>query len=437
MEKTEEMNNAGTDRALSREEHALLSEVGAGTSMGRLLRQYWVPALLSEELPGPDCPPVRVGLMGENLVAFRDSHGRVGLLREFCCHRGASLYLARNEEAGLRCAYHGWKFDIQGRLLDVPNSRDPTLLVNVRQPAYTCRELGGVVLAYLGTGEEAPPVPDLEWFLVPDNQRYVSKRLLQCHWLQALELDIDSSHVPWLHREALLHTAGVSETSRLMLEQTAPTFEIVQKEYGLLIAARRDVHPDRYYWRINQWLVPWYTFVPDDGMAGRFAVHAWVPLDDRSSWVYSFTWDTSRPLSERELSAFRSGTQGIYCQLNPGSYVPRRNRSNDWGLDRAAQSRGELWTGIAGNQDQDNAIAESMGPSYDRTLEHLVEGDAAVVATRRRLLAAARDLEFGQAALGIRGRGFRVHPVSTILPREVNWEDATRDKIEVTRGVGA
>jgi phthalate 4,5-dioxygenase len=415
----------------SREEHELLSQTGRGTPMGDLLRRYWLPALLSEEVPEPDCPPVRVRLLGEDLIAFRDSSGRVGLLGEFCPHRGASLFLGRNEDDGLRCSYHGWKYDISGNVLEMPNCLDPAVRQRIKQTAYPCREVGGVIWSYLGPPEKQPPMPDFEWLLVPDTHRYASKRLEECHWLQALEVDIDSSHVAWLHRENVLRGAEQNEKSRWMRDFTAPTFDIVEKDYGLLIAARRDIDPERYYWRINEWLVPWYTFTPSEGGPAPFGVHGWVPIDDQTTWVYSFTWYPDRPLSEEQLAGFRAGTQGIYCKLVPGTYRPLANPTNNWGMDRAAQKRGDLWMGIPGNQEQDNAITESMGPAYDRTKEHLVGTDAAVIATRRRLLRAARDLQDGVEPFGVQGKGFCVHPVSLVLPRDVDWQEATREAIEV------
>ncbi len=414
----------------TREEHELLSRTGGGTPMGDLLRRYWVPALLSEEIPGPDCPPVRVKLMGEDLIAFRDSVGQPGLLGEFCSHRGASLYLGRNEGNGLRCSYHGWKYEVSGKLVETPNCLDTAIRERINHTAYPCKEVGGVVWTYMGPVEKTPALPDFEWLLVPDTHRYASKRLEECHWLQALEVDIDSSHVAWLHRENVLRGAQQNERSRWMRDFTEPAFDIVEKEYGLLIAARRDVDPDNYYWRINEWLVPWYTFTPSEGGPAPFGVHAWVPIDDHTTWVYSFTWYADRPLSEEQLAGFRAGTQGIYCKLVPGTYRPLHNPSTDWGMDRAAQKRGDLWMGIAGNQEQDNAITESMGPAYDRTKEHLVGTDGAVIATRRRLLEAARELQNGVEPFGVAGKGFCVHPVSLVLPRNVAWEGATRDKIE-------
>jgi hypothetical protein len=233
-----------------------------------------------------------------------------------------------------------------------------------------------------------------------------------------------------------LQNAPSSEKSRWFRDFTDPTFDIVEKDYGLLIAARRDVDPEQTYWRINQWLMPWYTYTPSEGADLPFAVHGWVPIDDHTTWVYSFTWYADHPISDADLGGFRTGTAGIHCELTPGTYQPARNPSNNWGMDRTAQRSGALWSGIAGNQEQDNAISESMGPSYDRTREHLVGTDAAVIATRRRLIDAARQLGDGIEPFGVNGVGFTVHPVSVVLPRDADWQEATRDIVEV-QPVGA
>jgi phthalate 4,5-dioxygenase oxygenase subunit len=411
----------------------MLSQTGPGSDVGTLLRRYWTPALLSEEIPEPDCPPVRVRLLGEDLIAFRDTSGRVGLLEEHCAHRGSSLFLGRNEEHGLRCSYHGWKYAVDGQCVEAPNAGDPGYCSQIRLKAYPCRELGGVIFTYMGPPEKEPPLPDMEWFLVPDTHRFAYKRLQECNWLQALELDIDSSHVAWLHRESVLANAEKNERSRLFLQETAPAFDVVPQDYGLLIAARRDASGDRYYWRINQWLMPWYTTVPAEAESGPINVHGWVPIDDHTSWTFSFTWDPEQALDPQSLADWRAGRSGIYCELEPGTYRPRRNKSNQWQIDREAQKSGRLWMGIHGNQEQDNAIAESMGPMYDREREHLVPTDAAVLATRRRIHDAAQALQEGKEPFGLEPHAFGVHAVSAMLPRSADWQTALADRINVSR----
>src|SRR4051812_38351407 len=187
---------------MTRQDNDRLTRTGPGTPMGALMRRYWLPALLSDELPDPDCPPVRVLLLGEELVAFRDSDGRVGLLDEYCSHRRASLFFGRNEECGLRCIYHGWKFDVDGKVLDTPVEPENSMLRHtVRQTAYPCREVNGVVYPYRAPPAKMPPLPTLPCITLPAEQVCIgSKMLNECNWLQGLEGDCDSSHSAYLHR---------------------------------------------------------------------------------------------------------------------------------------------------------------------------------------------------------------------------------------------
>jgi phthalate 4,5-dioxygenase len=404
----------------SRQEHAALAQVGRGSMVGDYLRRYWVPALLSQEIPDPDGPPVRIRLLGEDLVAFRDTSGRPGMLAEHCPHRGASLFLGRNEEGGIRCSYHGWKFDIAGNCLDSPNAPELASTPAARQVSYPCQEAGGVLWAYLGPPDCAPALPDLGFLSAAGDSRFAMKRWQDCHWLQALEVDIDSSHVAWLHREEMLADPAEPK-SALILAQTAPDFAVAERDYGLLIGARRRAG-EADYWRVNQWLVPWYTFIPSESADEVLGIHAWVPVDDEHCWVWGFSWHPRRALTAAELADWRAGRGGRFPELLPGSYRPRRNAGNQWELDREAQRSGRLWMGIEGNQEQDDAITASMGTAYDRTREHLVGTDLGVIATRQRLLAAAAGTREGREPPGADGRGFNVVPISVELPRGADWE---------------
>src|SRR3954452_16002321 len=180
-----------------------LTRTGPGTLMGDLFRRYWIPALHAAELPEPDCPPVRVKLLGEKLVAFRDTQGRLGLIDEFCAHRGVSLWFGRNEECGLRCPYHGWKYDVTGQCIEIPSEPEKSgFRAMIKLRAYPLVERGGVLWTYMGSPEHRPDLPEFEFAMVPREQSYTSKRLQYCNWLQAMEGGIDSSHVSWLHRDA-------------------------------------------------------------------------------------------------------------------------------------------------------------------------------------------------------------------------------------------
>src|SRR5437016_12075742 len=246
------------------QENETLTRTGPGTSMGDLFRRYWLPALLAEELPEPDCAPVRVKILGERLIAFRDTQKRLGLIDEFCAHRGVSLWFGRNEEGGLRCSYHGWKYDITGQCVEIPSEPDnPRLCQRIKLKSYPLVERGGVLWTYMGPAEQRPPLPEHEWAMVPASHRFISKRWQECNYLQAMEGGIDSSHVSFLHRGDLnsdpLHrnTTGAKFTR----SNTNTVFDILESPGGLLIGARRDADPGYHYWRITQWLMPWYTLI--------------------------------------------------------------------------------------------------------------------------------------------------------------------------------
>jgi nitrite reductase/ring-hydroxylating ferredoxin subunit len=403
---------------LTREENELLTRTGPGTPMGRLLRCYWVPALLTEELPEPDCAPVRVTLLGEDLVAFRDSAGRPGLVDRFCAHRGASLFFGRNEERGIRCVYHGWKFDADGRCVDMPSEpSESNFKERVRLKAYPCCERGGIVWAYLGPAHLEPSMPGFEWAVVPDAQRCVSKRLQECNYLQALEGGVDLSHIAFLHRN--LDTGDDGRDQALTRGDTVPHFEVVDTDYGLLVAARRNVDTDQYYWRINQFLMPWYTMFPplvDDGIGG----HAWVPIDDERCWVYNITWSPSGPLS--------TVGEGIYGELLPGTYRSRANLDNDFLIERDVQRTGSF-TGIPGFAAQDSAVQESMGPICNRTQERLGSTDVPLIALRRRLKEALQALHDGRDLPGLDPVSQGVRPAALLLPRSVAFEEGARDAL--------
>jgi len=223
--------------------------------MGQLMRRYWVPALLPEELPEPDYAPIRVRLLGEELVAFRATDGRVGLVDAHCAHRGASLFFGRNEAQGIRCVYHGWKFDVDGRCSDMPNEpAESNFKERIRLRAYPCVERGSLIWAYMGPPDLQPALPEFEWAVVGDNQRYVSKRLQECNYLQALEGGVDLGHLSFLHRN--LELKGDRRGQELTQGDPSPKFEAVDAPHGLMIAARRNADDDTYYWRINQWILP-------------------------------------------------------------------------------------------------------------------------------------------------------------------------------------
>ncbi|MGH8640545.1 MAG: Rieske 2Fe-2S domain-containing protein, partial [Burkholderiales bacterium] len=239
---------------MTQEQNDQLTRTGPGTLLGDLFRRYWVPALLAEEIAAADCPPVRVQLLSEKLVAFRDTQGRIGLINEFCAHRGVSLWFGRNEESGLRCPYHGWKYDVTGQCVDLPSEvAESGMCARIKLKSYPCIEQGGVIWTYMGPPALKPEPPALEWTLVPEQNRFASKRWQACNYLQAIEGGIDSSHVSFLHSGALnndpLFKDGEHRANRYNLTDRMPHFDVVEYEGGLLIGARRQADNDRWYWR--------------------------------------------------------------------------------------------------------------------------------------------------------------------------------------------
>jgi phenylpropionate dioxygenase-like ring-hydroxylating dioxygenase large terminal subunit len=421
---------------LSFEENELLTRSGAGTPCGDYFRRYWLPAVLASEVPEPDCPPVRVRMLGENLLAFRDTSGRAGLIDELCPHRRASLFWGRNEECGLRCVYHGWKFDVNGACVDMPNEPPEYGFQNrVRTTAYPTREFGGLVWAYLGPPDQTPELPKLEWARVAEGHRYVSKRLQETNYLQAIEGGIDSSHSNFLHAsvdafrmtDAYLEKVKNSTSLRAKYHilDKSPRFTVKKTDYGLIIAVRRNAEEDNYYWRLTQFLLPSHTMIPHQ-KGDTIHGHCWVPRDDETCWVWTVSWNPERPLGEQEWAAIREETF-VHARVDPVTFRPVRNKDNNYLIDRR-QQRSASMTGIHGFAAQDQAIQESMGPRVDRTRERLGTSDTAIIAMRRLLLQEIQALKEGHEPLAARhGDLYWVRPGSLLLNREVPFEEGARD----------
>jgi phenylpropionate dioxygenase-like ring-hydroxylating dioxygenase large terminal subunit len=412
----------------SREENELLTRTGPGTPMGELLRRFWLPALLAEELPGPDCPPARVQVLGESLVAFRASDGRVGLIDTYCAHRAANLYWGRNEEDGLRCVYHGWKYDVSGQCVDMPSEPAGSgFEERVRLTSYPTREAGGVIWAYLGPPDRQPPLPHLEWLLVPDGYWYVHKRFQACNYLQNVEGEADSSHVSFLHKRFDVD-AGATLSGQQLLNQArdrAPTFTVMDTDFGLMIAAQRNWDAHQLYWRITQFLMPTFTLIPAEPGA-PISFTAAVPIDDEHMWGYTATWRPDRPLSAEDVARIESWT-GIYAEVDPRTYRPVANQANAYLIDREQQRR-QSFTGIRGIREQDLAVQEDQrGPIADRSRERLGSSDTAIIAMRRRLLNAVRDLLQGvEPPEPHRPEAFRIRSAALLLDREVAFDEGAR-----------
>jgi phthalate 4,5-dioxygenase len=422
---------------LRKEQNELLTQTGLGTPMGDMFRHYWIPALLANELPENECPPVRVKLLSERLLAFRDTEGRYGLIDEFCAHRGVSLWFGRNEEFGLRCPYHGWKYDVTGQCVEVPSEpAEGGFCKKIKLKSYPLVQIGDVLWTYMGNPEHEPPHPEWEFARVPLEQSFTSKRWQENNWLQAMEGGIDSSHVSFLHRGSL-NTDPLfkgSKANQYNLNDTQPVFEVVEQPGGLYIGARRNAENGKYYWRITPWVMPSFTMVPPRGDHPIHG-HFWIPIDDENCWAWSFDYHPVRALTPAERQAMANG-QGIHVRYVPGSYRPLANKDNDYLMDRAAQRAGITYSGVEGIAMQDASLQESMGPIVDRAKENLVSTDNGIIMARHRLLKAARALrEKGTVPPGVDPAHHQVRSAAVILAAEQTFKDAAKDDLIARPGV--
>jgi phenylpropionate dioxygenase-like ring-hydroxylating dioxygenase large terminal subunit len=412
---------------LSREDNELLCRVGPGTPMGDLMRQYWVPAALSSELPARDGAPLRVRLLGESLIAFRATSGAVGLVRDSCPHRGASLFYGRNEHEGLRCVYHGWKFDVTGRCVDMPSEpAESNFRGKVRAVAYPCVERAGLVWAYLGPRETPPPLPDLEPATLADSSVQIYQR--ECNWVQALEGDIDTCHTVFLH----LGSVGADEAkpgtwAHYALSDRAPRYAVADMDFGVMYGAYRPAEADTEYWRIANFLFPFYAMVPTGVLGLEVRVRAWVPMDDEHTLAISIA-----RTAQGTRTAGRQVVRPPETRPNTTDWYGRfrcvANQGNDYLIDRTSQKT-TSYTGIDSIFLQDQAVTESMGPIYDRTNERLGTSDQMIIRTRKRLIDAARALrDTGKVPPGVDDPAvYAVRSGGAVLPRGADWIEATRE----------
>ncbi len=407
---------------LSQERNRILTRVGPGTPMGNLMRRYWLPAVLSSELTGPDSGPIRLRLLGEDLVAFRDTEGRIGILEALCPHRRAPLFFGRNEESGLTCIYHGWKFSVDGVCMAMPNVPSQSdFRRRIRSISYPTREAFGIVWVFMGPKDQLPgELPPLDWVSIPEDHRLVTKQLLNCNYAQAMEGDFDPSHISFLHGSVASYRefdtrlamrgkefAPEPEDDVLTAEfetmywnrDPQPDITVMPTAYGLFSTARREAGPSTFYYRFNHFIMPFYAGVPSDVDAAA-QCNVWFPRDDHTTIVWRIHYDTDAPLSTDVINYQLTGQD---AHVSPDGYAPKNvepqsefyplvNRENDYGLDRDVQ-RSNLFSGIGSVWLQDRAVTEGMGSILDRTEERLVSSDAPIVHVRRSLIAAARALE--------------------------------------------
>ena len=428
---------------LTPHENQTITQVGPGTPNGLAMREYWIPALLSGEIES-DGAPLRLKLLGEELLAFRDSDGVPAIVEPYCPHRRAPLFFGRNEDGGLRCIYHGWKFDVNGRCREMPNEpADCMFRAKVQLPNYPCREVNGIVWAYMGRRLVPPEIPAIEWAHLVEPRRMVSKRVQESNWLQALEGGIDPGHSAFLH-SVLPAAAGATSMRARVFSSGTPHFEVLETPYGLRIGMQRDSGGESVIWNITHFLMPFYNAfsLPDGNALPSIGGFAWVPMDDVSTMVWGFTWNPDRPLTDDEVLETRVRQRlggGVHVQaseLEPPTSVPggawrtRARRENDYFMSRDAQ-RTTRFSAVPGVSFQDVALQEGMGEVCDRSAEHLGTTDRAIIQARHCLLRAARSVERdGALPLGANcPESYRVRGAAVRLPRDEPWTGAGGDWI--------
>jgi phenylpropionate dioxygenase-like ring-hydroxylating dioxygenase large terminal subunit len=388
---------------LSSADNQLLTQVGPGTAVGELFRRFWIPALLADELPGPDCEPLRLRLLGEDLIAFKDTNSRVAIVDAFCPHRSAPLFFGRNEECGLRCVYHGWKFDVHGNCVEMPNCTEgESFKEHVKLTSYPVADKAGMIWVFMGPRERIPPLPGFEWLDVPSNQRYVFKYFMDCNYLQTLENEFDTTHSSFLHttldgnvNNPINRITGQSFVNRRrMLDYSK--ISIVDTDFGSAMVTQQDPTPDgkdAYTLGIPYWM-PSFSAAGALSAPGVFPVNMKIPVDDTHSVFFRFKW-SRQPLSEKVLHDMKYGNYEFPVVV-PGTYTSQANKGNDYQIDRVRQ-RYFNYTGIVNTPVQDFAMVENQrGSVTDRTRETLVSSDKYLIHIRRRLMSAAIGLQQGQ-----------------------------------------
>ncbi len=386
---------------LSIEQNERVTQTGPGTPAGNLLRHYWQPIALCEELD-PSRPVAAVTILGESLVLFRNEHGELGLIDRACPHRGADLCFGRLEDGGLRCLFHGWLFDVEGKCLEQPaEPLGSTYFNHIRQKAYPCRERNGMVFAFMGEGE-APPFPALDCLNAPDTHSFSFKGHYECNWLQALEVGIDPAHASFLHRyfeagdpglvygQQFRDIAGDSSISMttLLRENPRPNIEIEHTEFGLRLLALRSLASGQHHVRVTNQVFPQAICIP---MSNEMTITQWhVPIDDQHCYWYAMFTSFGAPTDKAQMRE-----QRLELYELPG-YTSRRNRSNQYGYD-VEEQRTRTYTGMGEDINvHDQWAVESMGAIQDRSREHLAKSDAGIRAYRTLLLKAIEAVDAGE-----------------------------------------
>ncbi|MBV8593176.1 MAG: Rieske 2Fe-2S domain-containing protein, partial [Caulobacteraceae bacterium] len=422
---------------------AFLTDVSPGAPMHKLMKHYWLPVALSSDFPGPDSDPKRVRVLGEDYVGFRDSDGRLALLRELCCHRGASLCLGRVEEGGIRCIYHGWKFNAEGTVLDMPNCDDERFKTRYRQPAFAVQEKAGLVWAFLGPADEAPPLPRYPFFDAPEENVFVEAPAGNANFVQMIEGLVDSSHLGFLHADSLNRGSnrldsppgGARAGGSLFLENKTPRLEAEDTEYGMRYAALREL-PGKdgatvTVARVTAFALPVLTFIAAEPGSGTCVMA--TPVDTGHTIFFHLFWRKDQSLrgsaQEQAMRDFlglhpaamkQFGLDRDYRDLPTSA-----NRGNNWHQDRAAMKRGETFSGLVNFLPEDIAVMESMGAVYPREYEHLLNSDLGVARMRRTLIDNAERVQRGEAPVGVNSSEVPLGLQFEVAPGET-WQDRFR-----------
>ena len=412
---------------LTTEENDLLCRVQGDAPMGRLMRRHWTPVCLIEEVSEPDGDPVRARVFGEDLVVFRDTRGRVGVMDESCPHRRASLVYGRNEDGGLRCLYHGWKMDVDGSVLEMPSEPAAAgMAQKVRHRAYPTQEWGSLVWAYMGPPDTLPEFRPPAWAPTADARVSIAKTLVPCNWAQVLEGAIDSAHSSSLHSSDMVpaRVGGAEATAKAWLRPStdkAPRMQVQRTGYGFRYAALRRPLTNAAasdYVRSTVFVAPAAALIPPNNLYNVANIN--VPMDDTNTAFYFIAW--GHPAHTPEVETWRKFLgQRVGVDLDE-NYVPLRNRANNFRQDRERMRAGNF-TGITGFPNQDIAMWVTMGPIADRSCDRLGASDMAIVEFRKLMLDAVRAFERGEPAIGT-GAAYippDVCSFQAIVPKTTDW----------------
>jgi len=428
---------------LTKEDNDIITRVGPGTPMGNVMRQYWIPAAMSIEMPAPDSPPIRVRLLCENLIFYRTTSGQVGTIADACPHRGASLFFGRNEEEGLRCVYHGWKFDVEGNCVDMPSEPpESNFKEKVHAISYPTRERGGLIWCYMGPRAVLPELPSLEANMLPEGQYHLGAFFSECNWLQSLEGDYDTVHLGFLHQGGIrVEEVAPKSLDYYTLNTRWGRMVVADTEFGCTYGLNRPAEADTTYWRIAQFIFPFWAMIPTVPLGSRKMVIGVVPVDDDHCMRWSMGEVRGQPGGGNAGGIPTPSVNGVTTGYVSdtltnstdwyGRFRPAGNIRNDYLIDRDVQKakRGGMgYTGIPG-RGQDGAVTETMGTIYQRSKEHLGVTDSGVIRMRRLFIKAAKEMrDSGKLPPAVDNPElYKIRSGGIVLPNGVHGIEETKD----------